>query len=93
MEVWLAAWWTYTEEGLIMLDMSQIPGMKMGYCQDKFCEEERTLTPVTYLRYIDSNKTSAWVCELCLESWSDALEDYCANMVDLDLPEAYPMIP
>ena len=77
-----------------MVNLTRINGMKMGQCQDIWCEyDDLDLTPVTYLRYIDSNKTAAWVCEACLEGWSDALEEYTANMTDFELPEAYLMIP
>ena len=79
----------------MMLDLTRITGVTMGKCQDIWCESNEEPEPVflTWLRYIDSNKTGAWVCEGCLEGWSDALEEYIANMIDLDLPDAYPMIP
>ena len=75
------------------LDMSRIPGFKIGHCTDIWCDTPEEPTTVTYVHYIASNKGPAWLCGECLELWSDELESYCDNMVDLDLPEAFPMIP
>jgi hypothetical protein len=65
---------------------------KYGKCQDIWCEEPEEPDYLTRLSYIESNKAEAWVCQGCLETWSDALEDYTANMGDFDLG-GYPMIP
>ena len=77
----------------MMLDLTQITGVKVGKCQDIWCDEPNGTDLLTYVQYINSNKTSAWICQGCLESWSDELESYCDNMVDLALPEAYLFIP
>ena len=76
-----------------MLDLARIPGLKQGYCQDIACENPNEPDLVSHVTYINTNKSSAWICQDCLEQWMDTLEDYCANMVDLNLPDAYPFIP
>lgn len=70
-----------------------IETMKKGYCQDIWCENPETQDALTQVKYIDSNKTTAWICQDCLEQWSDTLEDYTQNMTDFNLPDAYPFIP
>lgn len=75
------------------LDLNRIPNTKIGYCQDPICDYEPEQCLVTFVRYIETRKGPAWICEGCLEQWSDTLEEYTDNVVDLDLPEAYPFIP
>ena len=68
-----------------MLVPNRVPGVKIGYCQDIWCDGKPLMTTVTFARYIASTDGPAWLCKDCLERWSDALEDYTNTEVNLDL--------
>ena len=72
--------------------MALIGNPSWGLCGDIWCEnpdEPDILTPVAY---IDSNKGPALLCQDCLETWNDVLDDYLANRSDFDLG-GYPFLP
>ena len=79
-----------------MLDVTRMGSdYKMGYCDDLGFLEPWSDKPylITHVRYINTNKGPAWICQDCLEQWSDELESYCDNKLDLNLGDGYPFIP
>lgn len=76
-----------------MLDLAKTPNLRHGLCQDIACEKPTEPDYITHVQYIDTNKSSAWICQDCLEQWMNTLEEYCADMPDFDFHGGYPFIP
>ena len=71
--------------------MALIAKLEKGLCQDVNCENPDVVDILTGVRYIESNKGPAKICQDCLEQWMEALDDYEANRADFDLG-GYPFI-
>ena len=62
-----------------------------GLCEDIWCEDPTEATALTRVRYIESNKGPALICEGCRDGWMEALDEYLANRADFDLG-GYPVV-